>query len=136
MKKLIFLTIFGCLLLGSQAFALQIQKVYSTKSATPLTSIYTSTTTCVSQIAKPSVRIKQIQITNGAVAQRVSIYSVPVDYSTTTASHIMDIDVPASSTVYFPSTLANDEQNFDVPYFAVGTSTSTTPANINVIYKD
>lgn len=136
MKKLIFLTIFGCLLLGSQAFALQIQKVYSTKSACPLASVYTSTTTCVSQIAKSSVRIKQIQITNGAVAQTLSFYSVPVNYSTTTVTHVMDIDVPASTTIFFPATLANDETNFDIPYFAVGTSTDTTPANVNVIYKD
>jgi len=135
MKKILILAVLGCLLLGVKAFALQIQKVYSTKSATPLSTIYTSTTTCVSQIALPSVKVKQIMITNGAVAQKISIYSVPVDYSTTTVSHVMDIDVPASTTVYFPSTLANDEQNFDFPYFAVGSSTSTTPANVTVIYK-
>jgi hypothetical protein len=136
MKKLSILFTFIFSILTINAFCLQIQKVYSTKSACPLSSVYASTTTCISQIATPSVRIKQIQITNGAVAQKVSIYSVPVNYSTTTARHIMDIDVPASTTIFFPSTLANDEQNFDIPYFAVGTSTTTTPANVNVIYKD
>ena len=80
--------------------------------------------------------IKQIMITNGSTAQKVSVYKVPVDYSTTSVSNVLNIDVPASSVVYFPSTIATDEQNFDIGYFAVGTSTTTNPANITVLYKD
>jgi|WetSurMetagenome_2_1015567.scaffolds.fasta_scaffold125342_3 hypothetical protein len=127
MKKLIFLTIFGCLLLGSNAFALQIQKSDEIQCST-------ITPTITPNIDSASVRIKQICITNAGTAQTITIYkNAKTGY---TPAIVNVFDVQASVPFYYPSTLANDEQNFDIPYFAIMTSTSTNAAHANVIYKD
>lgn len=127
MKKFIFLIIFGCLLFGTKAFALQIQNLYSVECST-----ITPTTT--PGIDSASVRVKQIVVSNGATAQRITVYK-NVKTGLTPAI-VAKFDVPASTNFYFPSTLATDEQNFDIPYFTVITSTTTNPAHVSVIYKD
>lgn len=126
MKKILFLSVLFCLIFASKSFALQIQNVYSVECST-----ITPTTT--PNIDSASVRVKQIVVSNGATVQRVTIYKNAK--TGLTPAIVAKFDVPASTNFYFPSTVLNDETNFDVPYFSVISSTSTNPANVTVIYK-
>lgn len=124
MKRLIFLIV--CFLLSINLYALQVQDLFTVECST-----ITPTTT--PDINKSTVLVKQIMVSNAGTAQTVSIYkNVKTGL---TPSIVANIDVPASSVVYFPSNIATDEQNFNIPYFSVRTSTTTNSAKVNVIYK-
>ena len=124
MKRLIFLIV--CFLLSINLYALQVQDLFTVECST-----ITPTTTA--DINSSNVLVKQVMISNGGTAQTVSIYKNVKTGLTPTI--VAKIDVPASSVVYFPSNIATDDQNFNIPYFSVRTSTTTNSAKVNVIYK-
>jgi len=129
MKKILLSLFFGLLFVGS-ACALQINSIYSVQAST---NVITSTTTTTAQIDLPSVRIKGLTITNGGTAQTVTIYENA--NSTITINAVATFDVPASTVFYAFPDILTDEENFNVPYFAVRTSTSTNAARVTVLYK-
>ena len=84
-----------------------------------------------------SVKIKHISITNtGANVQNITFYQN--GQSTTTAAATMVYSVPAEQATFeviLPR--SNQFSNLDLvnwPYFSAASSTSTTPATINVEY--
>jgi hypothetical protein len=126
MRKLIFLSLIFSILLITPIFALNLSDSYTVQPST-------ITPTIMPNISSSIVRIKQIMITTGATDQTVTIYKNV--YTGLTPSVVATIDIPANDVRYWPNTVLDDEQNFDIPYFAVKTSTTTNPANVNVIYK-
>ena len=96
--------------------------------------IYSTSPATTPNINSKNVKVKQIIITNGSVAQNLTFYKNAL--STTTVVTSISVKVPASTTLYLQSNLVDDNYYFNLPYFAVRTSTDTTKANILVIYKD
>ena len=97
----------------------------------------------LSQINKSKVNVKQIVIMNPtSTAQTVSIYKNFT--STTAATKLMDIAIPASVGPFYPiggnviqDTAAGDVDSIPMPYFAARTDGTvvSSAAYITVIYK-
>jgi hypothetical protein len=128
MKKILLSLVLAGLLITGILSARNLDTFYSVATSTDTATLGTP------DINKKNVRIKQIIITNGGTAQDITFYKNAT--STTTATAVMTINAPASTPVVFPSNLVDDNHYFDIPYFAVRTSTSTNKANVLVIYKE
>lgn len=127
MKKILLGLILGLLIVAS-VIAKNYDTFYSIATSTQTATLGTP------DINERQVRIKQIIITNAGTAQDLTFYKNAT--STTTATAVMKISVPASTPVYIPSNLVDDNDYLDIPYFAVRTSTSTNSANVLVLYKE
>jgi hypothetical protein len=93
----------------------------------------TSTPTSPS-INKSTVRIRNLQIIQPATtAQTITFYENATSSTTATAVNI--IKVPAVAGIYTVFNNLNDTDNIDMPYFAVTTSTTTDPCQVSVLER-
>jgi hypothetical protein len=131
LRKLLFLATFALVAVGS-ASALTVCDLYTCQASTD---VVTDTTTLRAQINLPQVLVKQIAINNpGSAAQTVTIYKNA--YSTTTCTAVGTWHIPAASGMTYPISTAalSEDQNINVPYFAVRTSTTVTPVDVTILY--